>query len=222
MLWPGLWCNKKSKLALGVKGHWLPLPILQKLLQEHGSSGKVRAVGFYSEGGVVIWKEEDESSGHGMLESIKGCLLWRSPSLHNFLSSEFKVELVLAEVFQDEVSDPTVLLQHFGVDDNVIKVYAHYTLHNEVPEDVIHHGLEGGGAVGESKEHNEWLEQSLVGLEGGLPLVSLLDMHIVVAPPDIQFSEVLHTPEVVDELGDEGEGVAILYCYGIENLIILN
>ncbi|KAG5351623.1 hypothetical protein C0989_005591 [Termitomyces sp. Mn162] len=133
----------------------------------------------------------------------------------------FEVELVLAEAFQDEASDLMVLLHCFSVDEDIVEVYAHYALCNEVLEDVVHHGLEGGGAVGKSEEHNKQLEQSLVGLEGSLPLISLLDIHVV-APPDVQFSEVPHTPEVVDELRDEEEGVVILYCHGIENPVILN
>ncbi|KAG5348548.1 hypothetical protein C0989_010011, partial [Termitomyces sp. Mn162] len=102
-----------------------------------------------------------------------------------------EVELVLAESFQDEASDPMVFLQHLGVNEDVIEVYTHYALCYEVPEDVVHYGLEGGGAVGESKEHNEWLKQSPVGLEGGLPLIPFLDMHIVVTPLNIQFSDEL-------------------------------
>ncbi|KAG6867658.1 hypothetical protein C0993_012664 [Termitomyces sp. T159_Od127] len=58
--------------------------------------------------------------------------------------------------------DPAVLLKCFGVDEDVVKVYAHYTLHNEVQKDVVHHGLEGGQAIGESKEHDEWFKQSPV------------------------------------------------------------
>ncbi|KAG5349479.1 hypothetical protein C0989_003549, partial [Termitomyces sp. Mn162] len=91
---------------------------------------------------------------------------------------------------------------HFGIDEDVIKVHAHYALCYEVLEDVIHHGLEGGRAIGEPKEHNKQLKQSLIGPEDGLPLISFLDAHIVVTPLDAQFSEVLCTPEVVDELGD--------------------
>ncbi|KAG5349449.1 hypothetical protein C0989_003875 [Termitomyces sp. Mn162] len=132
-----------------------------------------------------------------------------------------EVELVPVEVFQNEMSDSIVFLQHFGVDKDVVEVHAYYTLCNEVPEDVVHHGLEGGWAVGEIKEHNKWLKQSLVGPEGCLPLVSLLNVHIVVTPPDIQFSEVSCALEVVDELGDEGERVAILHRHGVEYLIVL-
>ncbi|KAG5349823.1 hypothetical protein C0989_001718 [Termitomyces sp. Mn162] len=132
-----------------------------------------------------------------------------------------KVELVPVEAFQNKTSDLMVFLQHFDVDEDVIEVHTHYTLCNEVPEDVIFHGLEGGWAVGETEEHNKWLKQSSVGLEGHLPLISLLNVHIVITPPDIQFSEVSHALEVVDELGDEGERVAILHHHGIEHLIVL-
>ncbi|KAG5333120.1 hypothetical protein C0989_006273, partial [Termitomyces sp. Mn162] len=79
---------------------------------------------------------------------------------------QLEVELVLAEAFQDKMGDLTVFLQHFSVDEDVIKVYAYYTLHNKVLKDVVHCGLEGGWAVGETKEHDEWLKQSPVGLEG--------------------------------------------------------
>ncbi|KAG5333671.1 hypothetical protein C0989_005038 [Termitomyces sp. Mn162] len=115
-----------------------------------------------------------------------------------------------------------VFLQHFGIDEDVVKVYTHYALCYEVLEDVIHHGLNGGGAIGESKEHHKQLKQSSVGSKGGLLLVSFLDVHIVVTLLDIQFSEVLCTPEVVDELGNEGEGVMVLHCYGIENPVVLD
>ncbi|KAG5353619.1 hypothetical protein C0989_004728 [Termitomyces sp. Mn162] len=133
-----------------------------------------------------------------------------------------EVELVLAKTFQDKASDLMVFLQCFGIDEDVVQVHTHYTLCYEVPEDVIHHGLEGGGAVSESEEHNKQLEQSLVSLEGGLPLISFLNAHVVVTLPDIQFSKVLHIPEVVDELGDEGERVMVLHHYGIEYPVVLD
>ncbi|KAG5339239.1 hypothetical protein C0989_005058 [Termitomyces sp. Mn162] len=143
------------------------------------------------------------------------------PGLFELALLWLEVELVLAEAFQNKTSDSMVFLQHFGVDEDIIKVHAHYTLCNEVPKDVVHHGLEGGWAVGETKEYNKWLEQSPVGPEGHLPLISLLNAHIVVTPLDIQFSEVSRTLKVVDELGDEEERVAILHHHGIEYLIVL-
>ncbi|KAG5350705.1 hypothetical protein C0989_009606 [Termitomyces sp. Mn162] len=133
-----------------------------------------------------------------------------------------EVELVLAEAFQDKASNLTVFLQCSGIDEDVIKVHTHYALCYEVSEDVVYHGLEGGRAIGESKEHNEQLKQSPVGPEGSLPLISLLNVHIIVTPPDIQLSEVLHTPEVVDELRDEGKRITVLHHHGIEYLVVLD
>ncbi|KAG6872667.1 hypothetical protein C0993_002012, partial [Termitomyces sp. T159_Od127] len=97
----------------------------------------------------------------------------------------FEVELVLAEAFQNNVRNLAVLSKCLGVDENVVKIYAHYTFHNEVLEDVIHYCLESGQTVGESKEHDKWFKQPLIGLEGSLSLIFFLNAHIVVTPPNI-------------------------------------
>ncbi|KAG6875721.1 hypothetical protein C0993_007798, partial [Termitomyces sp. T159_Od127] len=144
------------------------------------------------------------------------------PGLLKFALLRFEVELMLAEAFQDLVCNLAVLLQHVSVDEDVVKVYAHYTLHDEVPEDVIHHCLESGRTVDESKEYDEGFKQSTIGPEGSLPLISFLNAHVVVAPSNIQFGEVLHSLEVIDELGDEGERVAILHRYGIKDPVVLD
>ncbi|KAG6863242.1 hypothetical protein C0993_012383, partial [Termitomyces sp. T159_Od127] len=72
-----------------------------------------------------------------------------NPGLLKLALLRWEVELLLAEVFQDNVHDPAVLLKHLGVDEDVVKVYAHYTLYDEVPEDVVHHCLESGQTVDE-------------------------------------------------------------------------
>ena len=57
--------------------------------------------------------------------------------------------------------------------------------HYHVSEDVIHHCLEGGGAVCEAKEHDLWFKESTVCAEGGFPFISVTALHIVEAPADI-------------------------------------
>jgi hypothetical protein len=47
--------------------------------------------------------------------------------------------------------------------------------------------LEGCGGVGELKEHNLWFEQSLIGSESCLPLISFLDLDVVVSLSYIEF-----------------------------------
>ena len=49
----------------------------------------------------------------------------------------------------------------------------------EIPEDIVHHGLEGGGAVGHTKEHYQRFEQASIGLESCLLLISGLDADVV-------------------------------------------
>mgnify|MGYP006955302627 CR=1 FL=1 len=48
-------------------------------------------------------------------------------------------ELVLTQAVQHEMFRLTMLLQEFGVDEDVIQVDTNNTFHDEVMEDVIHH-----------------------------------------------------------------------------------
>jgi len=72
-----------------------------------------------------------------------------------------------------------------GEDQDVVQIDHHNTFCYEVPEDVIHHGLEGGWTVSHSKEHYQGFEQASIGSEGRLPLVSGLNANIVETPTDV-------------------------------------
>ena len=41
-------------------------------------------------------------------------------------------------------------------------------------------------------------------------MISVFDVYIVVAPSDVQFSEILGSFQLVNEFRDEGEGIGIL------------
>ena len=71
---------------------------------------------------------------------------------------------------------------------------------------VIHHGLEGGWTVGKAKEHDQGFEEAPIHLEGGFPLVFLLDSYVVVSPEYIQFCKVsgLGVQNPVDNVRYEG------------------
>ena len=58
-----------------------------------------------------------------------------------------------------------------GEDQDVVQVDYHDTFHYEVPEDVVHHGLESGRTVSHSKEHYQGFEQASIGSEDRLPLL---------------------------------------------------
>ena len=51
--------------------------------------------------------------------------------------------------------------------------------------------LECGGGVAKAKEHNSRFKEPLVSDKGCLPLVTVFDTDIVVAPMNIKFSKVV-------------------------------
>ena len=83
-----------------------------------------------------------------------------------------------------------MVFDHVGVYQDIVHIDCHIPFIDEVLEDVVHHGLEGGRAVGEAKEHDQGFKEAPICLEGGFPLVSLFDLHIVVSPTYIQFRKV--------------------------------
>ena len=81
-----------------------------------------------------------------------------------------------------------------GVDEKIIHVDNEPSFGNHIVEGVVHETLEGGGGVGESKEHHRGFEKSFVGNEGCLPLVTVFDSYVVVPPADVEFSEDFSIP----------------------------
>src|SRR5258708_1723290 len=79
-----------------------------------------------------------------------------------------------------------------------------------VDEDVIHHCLEHCGGVAQSEEHDSWFKQASVSPECSLPLIALLDLHIVEPLAEVKYGEELSTTEAGQDIGDEGGGVGVL------------
>lgn len=113
------------------------------------------------------------------------------------------------------------MLNSLSEDQNVVQVYYYNAFHNEVLKDIIHYGLEGDQTIGHPKEHHQGLEQTTIGVEDSLLLVSRLDSYIVKTLADVQFGEVLGFAQLRHKFGDEWQRVFILYCYRVESLIIL-
>ena len=65
-----------------------------------------------------------------------------------------EVQLVLSESSEHQACHPVMFFHCFYEDEDVIQVNTDYTFRDEVLEDIIHHGLESGRAVGEAKEHD--------------------------------------------------------------------
>jgi len=76
-------------------------------------------------------------------------------------------------------NDGSVVGEALWEDENVIEVHTYRPFHDKVPEYVIYHGLEGGWAVCETKEHYQRFEQPSVGQKGTVPLITLTNANII-------------------------------------------
>ena len=108
-----------------------------------------------------------------------------------------------------------------GVDEEVIHIDDEPSFGNHVTEGVIHEALEGCGGIGEPEEHHGWFEEPFMGDEGGFPLMSIFDPHIVVSPSNIEFGEDLSVSQLIYEVGDEGEGVGVTDGMFVDVSIVL-
>jgi len=83
-----------------------------------------------------------------------------------------------------------------GKDKDVVQVDYHYTLSNEISEDIIDYCLEDGQAVGYSKEHYKRLKQTTVGVKDSLPLIVRFDMNVIKPLLDVKLGKVLGSAEL--------------------------
>ena len=87
-----------------------------------------------------------------------------------------------------------------GVDEEVVHIDNEPSFSNHIPEGVGHESLESGGGIGHAKEHNHGFIESPVGNEGGFPLVSILDLDIVISLLHVKLGEDLGIFEFVNEI----------------------
>ena len=133
-----------------------------------------------------------------------------------------EAEPMLLQSRQDPVHQPSVLEQVVGEYEDVVQVDRDVSLVDQVPQDVVHRGLEGGGRVGEPKEHDRRLKEAPVGSEGSLPLVPLAYPDVVVAPADVELGEDPEPLQLVDQLLDQGKQVAVLHRGLVEFPVVLH
>ena len=122
---------------------------------------------------------------------------------------------MFCQYLQDSPDRSFMLLFRLCKDQNVVQVHHDNPLRYDGSEDIVHHSLEGGGAVGHPEKHYEGFKEATVGAEGCFPFISGLDAYIIETPADIQFCEVSGSAELRDEFRDEGEWISVLDGYGI-------
>ena len=108
-----------------------------------------------------------------------------------------------------------------GGDEEVIHVDDEPSLNDHILEWVVHEPLEGSGGVTEAEEHDCWFKQFFVGDEDRFPLVSILNMNVVVPPSDVKFGKDLGIFNLVDEVLDEGERICVLDGMTVYILVVL-
>jgi hypothetical protein len=146
----------------------------------------------------------------------------------NFLDMEvallwLEVEVMFFKFLQNLVYAAHMLfLVVFGHDDNVVHVDFNPTLGNLFLEDVIHHCLERGRWVHQSKEYHGWFEEAFTGLEGGFLFISWFDGNIVIFPSNIEFCEQHLSSDAVNEVRDKRKGVLVWHCPLVQVVVILN
>lgn len=114
-----------------------------------------------------------------------------------------------------------MFFESFGEDEDIVHIYDDLAAGDKVLENAIHHSLERGRGVHESKEHNQGFEKASIGFKGAFPLVTLFHPNIVIPSAQIDFREDMRFLEFIDKLGNQGKGILVLDSVLIEFAIIL-
>jgi hypothetical protein len=56
------------------------------------------------------------------------------------------------------VSNLAVFFHRVGEDQDVVEIDGNDAFSDQVLEDLVHHGLEGGRTIGEAKLHDQWFK----------------------------------------------------------------
>ena len=88
-------------------------------------------------------------------------------------------------------------------DKDVVQIDDYMFFMHKSLEGFIHVSLECGRGVGETKEHDCWFKESLISLKSCLPLITLLDTDVIVAPLDIKFGKEAQVLGLVNEFLDQ-------------------
>ena len=106
-------------------------------------------------------------------------------------------------------------------DEEVVHVDDKPSFDDHVSEGVVHESLEGGGKVDESEKHDSWFEEAFMGDECSFPLMAIFDVDIVISPSYVKFGKNLCVFELIDEVGDQREGVGISNSVLIQISVVL-
>ena len=104
---------------------------------------------------------------------------------------KFQVEVKFSHTLENAFGAFFVESGIGGVDEKIVHIDDEPSFGDHIAKRVVHEPLKGGGGVGKPEEHYGGFEESLMGDEGCFPLVTVLNSHVVVPPPDVKLSEYL-------------------------------
>ena len=136
-----------------------------------------------------------------------------------FLELQVKVEF--CHTLEDMTGSLCMGLRVRGGNEEVVHVDDESSLSDHVSEGVVHESLEHGRRVAETKEHDGWFKESFVSDESCLPLVTILDLDVVIPSSNIELGEVVGVFQLVHKIGDERNGVGVIGGVFVEVVIIL-
>ena len=136
-----------------------------------------------------------------------------------FLKLQVKVEF--CHMLEDMTGSVCMGLRVRGGDEEVIHVDDEPSFSDHVLEGVIHKLLERGKGVAKTKEHDGRFKESFVGNEGRFPLMTILDVDVIVPPTNVKLGEVASIFQLVHKVRDEGEEVGITSGVFIEIAVVL-
>jgi hypothetical protein len=132
---------------------------------------------------------------------------------------DLAIELVLLQEGED-LSDVFMV---FGVilaeDQNVVNVHDDRFVEEGV-EDILNQGLKGGRGIRETKRHHLVLVMPVSYVEGSLVDVILMDVDLIISPPEVDLGEDFCTKEPVSEIIDERDGEPVLDRDVIEGTVV--
>ena len=108
-----------------------------------------------------------------------------------------------------------------GINEEVDHVNDKPSFCDHITKGVIHEVLESGRRIGETKEHHSGFKESLMGDEGGFPLMSIFDSDIIVSPSNVKLGEDFCPLKFIDEVRNKGKRVCVTDSVFIDVAIVL-
>jgi len=118
----------------------------------------------------------------------------------------FEIEVMELGYLEDVMNCAMVVVEgSTSGDTNVIHIDADrcskgFVFKNNIPIDVVHHGLEHRWGVGKLEVHDRGFEKSISGFKGCFLFIPFADSYVIVPPSDVKFRVYVCVAKVPNEV----------------------